>query len=79
MADLQLTDRHNTHDHRESYRSMRQHVIGVNSAPDALPVRVLLRLTHCKPNTYAHYHYTTAKRSCPKPRPIMWILSYLWS
>ncbi len=50
MAELQLTDKYISKNRSHQYRSMRQHVIGVNSAPDSEPVRVVLRLTALQAN-----------------------------
>lgn len=50
MAQLQLTDKYISQNRSNQYRTMRQHVIGVNSAPDTVPVRVVLRLTPLQAN-----------------------------
>lgn len=50
MAHLQLTDKYISQNRSNQYRAMRQHVIGVNSAPDVDPVRVVLRLTALQAN-----------------------------
>lgn len=50
MTELQLTDKYISQNRSNQYRSMRQHVIGVNSAPGIDPVRVVLRLTALQAN-----------------------------
>jgi hypothetical protein len=50
MTNLQLTDKYISQNRSNQYRAMRQHVIGVNSAPDVDPVRVVLRLTALQAN-----------------------------
>lgn len=69
MTELQLTDKYISQDRGHQYRAMRQHVIGVNSAPNAEPVRVVLRLTALQANYQQSLPLHSSQRMLPQTSP----------
>lgn len=69
MSNLQLTDKHIFQNRSDQYRAMRQHVIGVNSAPDTAPVRVVLRLTALQSNYLQSLPLHHSQRALPQTSP----------
>ena len=69
MTQLQLTDKHISQNRSHEYRAMRQHVIGVNSAPDNAPVRVVLRLTALQANYLQSLPLHPSQRPLPQTSP----------
>ncbi|MFN8343954.1 MAG: WYL domain-containing protein [Spirosomataceae bacterium] len=66
MSNLQLTDKYISQNRSHQYRAMRQHVIGVNSAPDTAPVRVVLRLTALQANYLQSLPLHPSQRALPQ-------------
>lgn len=69
MTSLQLTDKHISQKRNHQYRAMRQHVIGVNSAPNDEPMRVVLRLTALQANYLQSLPLHSSQRVLPQISP----------
>jgi len=69
MTDLQLTDKLISQKRNHQYRAMRQHVIGVNSAPNDAPVRVVIRLTALQANYLQSLPLHASQRALPQSSP----------
>ncbi len=69
MTELQFTDQYISQNRSHQYRAMRQHVIGVNSAPDAEPVRVVLRVTALQANYLQSLPLHFSQRALPRISP----------
>ncbi|MDF7816781.1 WYL domain-containing protein [Runella sp. MFBS21] len=69
MTLLQLTDKYISQNRSHEYRAMRRHVIGVNSAPDNEPVRVVLRLTALQANYLQSLPLHPSQRTLPQTSP----------
>ncbi|WP_345026549.1 WYL domain-containing protein [Ravibacter arvi] len=66
MTELQLTDQHIAQNRNHQYRAMRQHAIGVNSAPGAEPVRVVLRVIPLQANYLRSLPIHPSQRELPQ-------------
>lgn len=66
MAELQLTDQYIAQNRSQQYRAMREHVVGVNSAPNAKPVRVVLRVTALQANYLRSLPLHSSQRELPQ-------------